>query len=171
MLELTSTVMTLAEQANLVSQVRSLLARYGLTLQVLPKEALIPGSYWGAPEAGLIKHTIYARLDTPIHSILHESCHVICMDAQRRAHLHTDANGRTPIEESAVCYLQIILADYLPAFGRERALADMDAWGYSFRLGSAQRWFTEDAADAQQWLYTHDLLEAASQQPTFKLRH
>jgi hypothetical protein len=28
----------------------------------------------------------------------------------------------------------------------------MDAWGYTFRLGSAARWFDEDASDARQWL-------------------
>lgn len=171
MLEPASTVMTLAERPNLVLQVRSLLARYELTLYILPEKAAIPGSYWGEPEAGLIKDCVYARLDTPLHSILHESCHVICMDAQRRAHLHTDANGRTPTEESAVCYLQIILADYLPEFGKSRALKDMDAWGYSFRSGSAQCWFAEDSADAQHWLYEHGLLEVNSQQPTFKLRN
>jgi len=45
--------------------------------------------------------------------------------------------------------------------GRERLMADMDAWGYSFRLGSAARWFEEDAADAVQWLQTRGLLDVA----------
>ncbi len=45
-----------------------------------------------------------------------------------------------------------MLAGRIPGFGRRRCCADMDAWGYSFRLGSAQRWFEHDAADAQAWL-------------------
>ena len=43
--------------------------------------------------------------------------------------------------------------------GRERMLADMDAWGYTFRLGSARRWFEEDAADAREWLVGRGLIE------------
>jgi hypothetical protein len=31
-------------------------------------------------------------------------------------------------------------------------MRDMDAWGYSFRLGCTQRWFEEDAAEARAWL-------------------
>ena len=41
-------------------------------------------------------------------------------------------------------------------------LADMDAWGYSFRLGSARRWFEEDAADASAWLTQRGLLDATT---------
>ena len=66
------------------------------------------------------------------------------MDAGRRRGLDTDAGGDYD-EENAVCYLQILLADELPGFGRARMMADMDAWGYSFRLGSAQAWFERDA--------------------------
>ena len=36
--------------------------------------------------------------------------------------------------------------------GVERAIADMDAWGYSFRLGSTRAWFENDAEDARRWL-------------------
>ena len=36
--------------------------------------------------------------------------------------------------------------------GIERAFADMDAWGYSFRLGSARAWFEQDAEDAADYL-------------------
>jgi hypothetical protein len=34
----------------------------------------------------------------------------------------------------------------------------MDTWGYSFRLGSAERWFREDAEDAREWLLTHQIV-------------
>jgi len=34
----------------------------------------------------------------------------------------------------------------------------MDAWGYSFRLGSTRAWFEEDAADARDWLVRHGIL-------------
>ena len=40
-------------------------------------------------------------------------------------------------------------------------LADMDAWGYTFRLGSARAWFEEDADDAREWLLTRGLIDAA----------
>jgi hypothetical protein len=73
------------------------------------------------------------------------------MTSERRAMLERDAGGDHP-EENAVCYLQIVWGDMLPDVGRERVLADMDAWGYTFRLGSAARWFYEDASDAREWL-------------------
>ncbi|UOG90667.1 MAG: hypothetical protein L3K52_10690 [Candidatus Thiothrix sulfatifontis] len=137
--------------------VAALLARYGLRLDLVADNATIPGSYWHEDEAGIIGLTVLARQDTPLHSILHESCHIICMDETRRAVLHTDAGGEYA-EEDAVCYLQILLADHIAGFGRERIWQDMDAWGYTFRLGSAQRWFQEDAEDARAWLIQHGLL-------------
>ena len=85
-----------------------------------------------------------------------------------RAGLDTDAGGDYD-EENAVCYLQILLADELPGFGRARMMADMDAWGYSFRLGSARSWFEEDAEDARSWLQRHGLIDASGR-PTFALR-
>jgi hypothetical protein len=45
----------------------------------------------------------------------------------------------------------------------------MDAWGYSFRLGSARRWFEEDADDARAWLERHGLADDAGA-PTWRLR-
>lgn len=125
-----------------------LFARAGLELVSVTEGLPIPGSHWGDDEAGLIRHTLYARDDTPVHSALHEACHWLLMDDVRRNTLHTDAGG-TAAEEDAVCYLQIVLADRVPELGRRRMLADMDRWGYSFRLGSAERWFTEDARDAE----------------------
>jgi len=107
----------------------------------------IPGSHWGDCEAGLIKHSLYFRPDTPVHSLMHEGCHYLLMDEERRRRLHTDAGG-TSVEENAVCYLQILLATHLPEVGAHRMTQDMDRWGYSFRLGSAKAWFDNDAEDA-----------------------
>jgi hypothetical protein len=135
-----------------------LLDRYGLGLRLVAPEEIIPGSYWGEREAGLIGATIFARLDTPLHSVLHESAHFICMTPERRAGLDTDAGG-DDAEESAVCYLQVVLAQTLPNVSRERMCRDMDAWGYSFRLSSAAAWFADDAEDARDWLIRHGLLD------------
>lgn len=144
-----------------------LLARYDLTLACVAVDAPIPGSYWGEAEAGLIGQIIYVRADTPVHSVLHEVCHVLCMDAARRVTLHTDAGGDYA-EEDAVCFLQITLAAQL-GITAEAICADMDAWGYTFRLGSAQVWFTQDADDARAWLVQRGLL-TESGAPTFRLR-
>lgn len=141
---------------------RRLLGQLGLTLQLVDDYKDIPGSFWGDEEAGLIKNTIYGRSDTPVHSFMHEACHFVCMDDKRRSNLHTNAGGSSD-EENAVCYLQILLADALPGFGRSTMFKDMDAWGYSFRLGRTQRWFEEDAEDAHQWLKSRRLLELADQ--------
>lgn len=134
------------------------LDRYGLELILVAPEQVIPGSYWGAREAGLIGTKIYARLDTPLHSVLHETAHFICMTPERRAGLDTDAGG-DDAEEGAVCYLQILLAKELPNVGQERMCRDMDDWGYSFRRGSAAMWFAEDAEDARAWLRRHGLID------------
>lgn len=139
--------------------VAALLARYGLQLQSVEDGAEIPGSYWRESEAGLIGHTLYARRDTPVHSVLHEACHYICMDDARRAALHTDAGGSDQ-EESAVCYLEILLADELPGYSRAQICADMDAWGYHFRLGSARDWFERDAEDGRAFLIEKGLIDA-----------
>ena len=43
----------------------------------------------------------------------------------------------------------VLLADQLAGYDRERMMNDMDAWGYSFRLGSTQAWVERDAEDAR----------------------
>jgi len=145
-----------------------LLSKYGLALRMVPPETAIPGSFWGDEEAGLIGNELLVRADTPLHSILHESCHYICMDQDRRAGLDTDAGGDYD-EENAVCYLQILLADHIESLGRSRMFSDMDRWGYTFRLGSARAWFEKDADDARAYLLEQGLIDPSGQ-PTFKLR-
>jgi hypothetical protein len=141
------------------AEVAALFEPQGLALQRVPDGEPIPGSYWGESEAGLIGNTLYLRDDTPVHSALHEGCHWLCMDEARRATLHTDAGGEYA-EEDAVCYLQLLLAQRIRGFGLARACQDMDAWGYTFRLGSAAQWFAEDAAEARAWLERAGLCSA-----------
>lgn len=145
-----------------------LLSNYGLSLKMIKTGTDIPGSFWGDEEAGLIANKLLVRADTPLHSILHEACHYVCLDHSRREGIHTDAGGDYD-EENAVCYLQILLADHIEGFGKQRMLKDMDSWGYSFRLGSAQNWFEKDAEDALAWLKNENLLDAQLQ-PSWKLR-
>jgi hypothetical protein len=150
-------VLTLADIG--FESARVLLASHALELvQVQGREA-IPGSYWGECEAGVIAHTVYARVDTPVHSLLHEACHLIVAPPERRASIHTNASD-SQAEEDATCYLQIVLGDALPGVGRARVMADMDAWGYTFRLGSTRAWFEHDAEDAKAWLHGRGLLPA-----------
>lgn len=134
----------------------ALLAEYGLAVEPVAAGAEIPGSYWGAPEAGIVGDRLFVRADTPVHSALHEACHLICA-GERRAGIHTDAGG-DHAEEDAVCCLQIVLADRLAGMGSARMQRDMDAWGYTFRLGSAGAWFDADAEDARAWLAARALL-------------
>ena len=145
-----------------------LLVPFGLEVRELPAGEPIPGSYWGAPEAGIRGPTLFVRPDTPVHSALHEACHLICADPARRAAINTDAGGSDQ-EEDAVCYLQLVLADHLPGASAARLMADMDAWGYTFRLGSTRAWFEEDAADARHWLTSQGLLTEGGA-PTWRCR-
>ena len=128
--------------------VAAVLAPAGLELVPVADGAPIPGSHWGDDEAGLIGGALHVRPDTPVHSALHEGCHWLLMSPERRARLHTDAGG-TAVEESAVCVLQVLLAERVAGMTRARMLVDMDAWGYSFRLGSTAAWFVDDADDAR----------------------
>ena len=141
----------------LTNHLENLLFRFGLTIKRLSNDEDIPGSFWKPPEAGLIGNTLYIRNDTPAHSALHEACHYICMDDKRRMELDTNAGGDYA-EEDGVCYLQILLADFIPELKQERLLSDMDEWGYSFRLGSSKAWFKKDAEDAELWLINNQII-------------
>jgi len=140
------------------SQLQKLLDNYGIIVHKVDANNKIPGSWFGDPEAGIIKNNLYVRNDTPVHSALHESCHYVCMDEIRRKNLHTNVGGDYD-EENAVCYLSILLSDFIDGFGRERMFVDMDEWGYTFRLGSSRRWFEEDAEDAVEWLINYKIID------------
>lgn len=144
-----------------IDAVTALLARYGLAFQRVPDGQAIPGSYWGASEAGIIGSTVYARGDTPVHSLLHEAGHLIVLAPEKRALVHTDATDSVE-EENAVCVLQALMGDALPGVGADRVLADMDAWGYTFRLGSARAYVEQDAEDAWGWLARAGLVDPAT---------
>ena len=149
-------------------QVTQWVRTFGADLNWVEPGHPIPGSYWDAPEAGLIGNQIFVAPDTPVHSLAHELGHYICMPASRRARLHTDAGG-TDFEECAVCYLQIHLAH--AGLGRpfNGSFQDLDDWGYSFRLGSALRWYEQDAFQEREWLEDQGLLDSQGM-PTGKLR-
>lgn len=144
-----------------IAAVTALLARYGLAFERVPDGEAIPGSYWGECEAGIIGSTVYARGDTPVHSLLHEAGHLIVLPPEKRAAVHTDATDSIE-EENAVCVLQALMGDALPGVGADRVLADMDAWGYTFRLGSARAYVEQDAADAWDWLARAGLVDPAT---------
>ena len=149
-----------------LKDLKSLLNRYGMEVKNVNDNEAIPGSFWQPPEAGLIGNTLYIRNDTPVHSALHEACHYVCMDTKRRDSLDTNAGGGYQ-EEDAVCYLQILLSDHINEMNQERMFSDMDEWGYTFRLGSAQAWFEKDAEDALQWLEKNKIVD--DQRVTFLL--
>ena len=136
----------------------ALLGPHGLRIHRVEAGTAIPGSYWGDSEAGLIGNGLYVRDDTPVHSALHEACHWLLADEARRLDMHTNAGG-SDTEENAVCYLQCLLAEQLAGYSQARCLADMDAWGYSFILGSAAAWFAGDSDDAQQFLQARGWLD------------
>ena len=144
-----SDVLTLAQID--AQAIVALLSRHGLKVQCVADGETIPGSYWGESEAGMIADTVFARSDTPVHSLLHEAAHLLVMPEVRRDSVHTNASDSI-VEEDAACYLQILLARLLPDVGGDRLMADMDTWGYTFRLGSARAWFEHDAEDARLFL-------------------
>ncbi len=152
----------------------ALLGRYGLMIEEVDAGEPIRASYWGDEEAGLSPSSVIVRHDTPVHSILHEACHYICMDEDRRANLSGSTAsapgnaGGDYDEENAVCYLQILLAEQLPGMGKTTMCHDMDVWGYTFRLGNAKDWFEKDATDAYAWLAKHGLIDGAGN-PLFRL--
>ena len=155
--------------ADLPAQaLQNLLNQYSIKVKMVPNTEPIPGSFWGESEAGLIKNELFVRPETPVHSALHEACHYICLDSERRNNLDTDAGGDYD-EENAVCYLQILLGAKLSGCSADILMNNMDSWGYTFRLGSAFAWFNEDAEDAQQWLLKEQLIDQHDL-PTGQLR-
>lgn len=154
------TVLTCAELP--AGALAAALSAYRLQIVPVADGEPIPASWFGEPEAGIRDRSVFVRCDTPVHSALHEACHLVCAAAAGRGPVDTDAGGGYD-EEDAVCYLQILLADRVPGFGRDRQLADMDAWGYTFRLGSARAWFEGDAEDALDWLRRHRLADGAGE--------
>jgi hypothetical protein len=150
------------------ASVMELTRKFGVEMRQFAASEALPGSYWGESEAGLRANVLYVRPDTPLHSLLHELSHYVCMSPARRAGLDRDAGGDDQ-EECAVCYLQILLADELPLLGRDRMLEDMDAWGYTFRLGSSRAWFEQDAAEACTWLRRNGVIDD-NRRPTFQLK-
>jgi len=153
----TDSVLTLADID--FDDASALLASFDLALMHVADGEPIPGSYWGDCEAGIIGNSVHARGDTPVHSLLHEACHLIVLPPERRVGVHTDATDSIE-EEDAVCVLQSLLGDALPGVGSERILADMDAWGYTFRLGSARAYVEQDAESAWEWLQERGLVDA-----------
>ena len=146
----------------------ALLSRYQMQLVQVADHTDVPHSFWGAPEAGRAGSTLYVRADTPVHSLLHEACHYICMPSAQRRQAEVDAKGSV-LEENACCYLQIILADYIPGLNRHILMYDMNCWGYSFRLGSTARWFFADCEETRQWLIAHNILKH-NNTPSWRLR-
>jgi len=66
------------------SALTGLLKYFGLELFLQLQDDEIRGSFWGDLEAGIVGREVYARADTPVHSLLHETCHVISVTAHRR---------------------------------------------------------------------------------------
>ena len=151
-----------------LKHLQSLLERYGMKIITVDVNKAIPASFRQPPEAGLINNRLYIRNDTPVHSALHETCHYICMNETRRKNLDTNAGGSYE-EEDSVCYLQILLSEYLEEMKRLRMFSDMDEWGYSFRLGSAKAWFEQDAEDAHEWLVNNKII-TSDNTPTWSVR-
>ncbi len=137
--------------------IKHLLGHYGIRLHCLQFDMDIPYSFWGEPEAGRLGENLYLRDDTPIHSILHESAHYVCMPEQQRHNAEVDAKG-SAMEENATCYLQVLLSNHIHGYSRKQLMKDMDDWGYSFRFGSTHDWFTKDAKEVKDWLISHNLI-------------
>ena len=155
--------------AGFEDAVAALLAGWGLELGVVADGAPIPFSYHGEPEAGLEERRVWVRADTPLHSVLHEACHALCMDGARRGALARDAGGDFRRGKR-----RLLPADPArrPAARRGRGAA---ARGHgslgATRSGSARarRWFESEADDARRWLVQHGLTDDAGR-PTGRAR-
>lgn len=145
------------QSSDKFQQFKDGLKGFGLEVVLVDEPLPIPFSYFGAPEAGLYRNYLFARMDTPVHSLLHEASHAICMGKERRIKLVADAEGEY-YEENAVLYLQIVLGQGLGMTASDMC-ADMDSWGYTFRLGSAWRWFNEEAQECLDQLINWGVLD------------
>ncbi|MEL6447517.1 MAG: hypothetical protein AAFQ62_06165 [Pseudomonadota bacterium] len=145
-----------AEGRALRGALEAWLATHGIKLVPHGCAEDLPGSYWGAPEAGIESDQLHVRDDTPLHSLLHEACHLVCARAAGRPDFARDA-GSDEREEDAVCLLQLMVADRLPHVGWRRLAVDMDAWGYRFMVGSTAAWFGRDSVAARDWLVSKGL--------------
>jgi hypothetical protein len=132
----------------------ALLHRFGLRCSASPTAHRFPAATGANRGRDHRQRTVYARSDTPVHSLLHEACHLIVLPPERRAPCTPTPPIRSRGRRGLL--LQGLLADALPGVGSDRVLADMDAWGYTFRLGSARAWFEHDADDAWAWLQDAD---------------
>ena len=55
--------------ANLPAQaLQDLLHTYSILVESVANGEVIPGSFWGDSEAGIIRDTLYVRPETPVHS-------------------------------------------------------------------------------------------------------
>lgn len=145
------------------------LNRYDLVLNTVAPYTNIPYSFWGAPEAGRKNNQLYVRFDTPLHSILHEVSHYVCMSQNQRCLNSYDAGGGV-FEENATCFLQILLSDHICGYNRTQQMQDMDNWGYNFRLGSSSSWFQQDTEETRQWLQNFNIIDKCCN-ITWKLRN
>ena len=76
-----STAVTLCSP-DLFTSLSELFGQYRLRVNRVASGDDIPGSYWGDSEAGLVGDTLFARDDTPVHSVLHEGCHFVDLVSQ-----------------------------------------------------------------------------------------
>ena len=86
----------------------ALLARYGLRFERVADGAPIPGSFWGESEAGLISSTVFARDDTPLHSLLHEACHLIVIPPEMSWRGDRKASGLV-FDENVKCCMPLLV--------------------------------------------------------------
>jgi len=96
-----------------------MLDRYGLAFVLAAPEEVIPGSYWGEREAGLMgSRSSPGSTRRCIRCCTGRAISSACRPSGR-AGLDTDAGG-DDAEENAVCYLQILIGGRA-AECRERA--------------------------------------------------
>ena len=76
-----------------LNSIAALLGKFKLSVDLMPDDATINGSYWGEPEAGIVGNRVLVRRDTPVHSLLHETCHIVCMTPERRQRFKGDGNA------------------------------------------------------------------------------